>query len=231
MLIGICILAFGYFWGGLSATEQMFPFEQIAYIKNTLFKVSTQHTDQPKPRNSIFQVFRPQVSVVMIGDSLTEAAEWNDIFPDIKIANRGVGGDRADKILLRMEPIFAVNAKKAFLMIGINDIYSGQTISTIFDNYTNIIRQLKNRGIEVYIQSTLECSKSTCGERLEDVRKLNKKLKAYATENHVQFININDGLTSQQAGLLNVYTYDGIHLLGNGYVVWSKAIQPYMTSN
>ena len=228
ILIGMFILVIGFLWGVLTATNKIFPFEQIAYLERALLPVSQPQTKEPKPRNSIFQAFNPQVSVVMIGDSLTEAAEWHDIFPDIKIANRGIGGDRANDILLRMEPILNLNASKAFLMFGINDVYSGQSIDAILNNYTSITRQLQNKGIEVYIQATLECSRSICEEKLLKVRELNKKLETYAKENHIAFININNGLTSQEEGLLKKYTYDGIHLLGSGYLVWGKAISPYV---
>jgi len=231
ILIGFCVLVFGYFWGGITVYKQIFPFEQIRYVKNALLGGSLQQANQPKPRNTIFQTFSPQVSVVMIGDSITQGGEWNDIFPQTKIANRGIGGDRADDILMRMEPIFSVNAKKAFLMVGINDIYSGQTTSTIFENYTNIVRQLKSKGIEVYIQSTLECSKSKCGNKLQQVRELNGKLKAYAKEQNITYININDGLTTEDDGLLSQFSLDGVHLLGNGYLKWADTLSPYIKSN
>lgn len=218
------MLIFGYFWGGLTVYKQIFPFEQIRGVKNALFG----QANQPKPRNTIFQTFSPQVSVVMIGDSITEGGEWNDIFPQTKIANRGISGDRADDILLRMEPIFSVNAKKAFLMVGINDISSGMTTETIFENYINIVQQLKRRGVEVYIQSTIECSKSKCGIKLQQVRDLNNKLKAYANEQNITYININTGLATEVDGLLSQYSPDGVHLLGSGYLMWAKTITPYI---
>lgn len=192
---------------------------------------SLQKPNEPKPRNTIFQTFTPQVTVVMIGDSITEGGEWSDIFPQTKIANRGIGGDKTDDILRRMEPIFSVNAKKAFVMIGINDIYNWQTIDTIFNNYIDIVRQLKSKGTDVYIQSTLECSKNKCGDKLEKVRELNKKLKAYAAEQKITYININDGLTTEEDGLLGQYSLDGVHLLGSGYLKWSKTLSPYIASN
>lgn len=189
---------------------------------------SLQQSNKPRPRNTIFQTFSPQANVVMIGDSITHGGEWHEIFPRTTIANRGIGGDKTEDILRRMEPIFAVNAKKAFVMVGINDIYGGQSIDTIFNNYTNIVQQLKNKGTTVYIQSTLECSNNKCGNKLVKVRELNEKLKAYAEQHELTYININNGLASETKGLLKEYTYDGIHLLGSGYLKWSKTISPYV---
>ena len=233
ILIGILILCFGYFFGGLTYHKQIFPFEQIRIVRNMLLGIFIQKNKdykEPKIRNTLFQTFSPNADVVMIGDSITEGGVWNEVFTDIRVANRGIGGDRADDILLRMDPIFAVNAQKAFIMVGINDIYEGESIENIFKNYKNIVQQLRIRVKEVFIQSTIECSISKCGNKIEKVRELNKKLKLYAEEQVINYIDINVGLTSDKQGLLSEYTSDGVHLNGKGYLIWSQTISPYVYS-
>jgi lysophospholipase L1-like esterase len=236
ILIGIFVLSFGYLWGGLTVYEQIFPFEKIRHLKNKLtgkHTVNNSLSANPnwKERREQFEIFGRQADVVMIGDSITQGGHWDDIFPNIKVANRGIGGDRTDDVIGRLENIISVKPKKAFIMIGINDLGLGRSVDDIFSDYMKIVTTLENNKIQVYIQSTLECSKSDWVEKLQNVRKLNEKLKTYATDNKITFININDGLTSQEDGLLKEYTHDGIHLLGNGYVVWSKTITPYIISN
>ena len=115
--------------------------------------------------------------------------------------------------------------------LGINDIYGGLSINIIFKNYINIINLLQNQNIIVYIQSTLECSRYYCGDNIEKVRALNNKLKVYADEQKITYININDALTSEKDGLISDYTNDGTHLLDKGYLIWSKTIKPYINSN
>ena len=230
-LIVVVVGIAGYFWGGLTVYERLFPYEQVRAAYYALHDGPLGTVAKPNPRNTIFQTFSPQANVVMIGDSLTADGEWSEMFPQSKIANRGIGRDRADNILLRMDPILAVNPNKAFVMVGINDIGYGQSVDTIFSNYTNIVQQLTDKGITVYIQSTLECSKSVCGDRLDKVRDLNTRLSTYAEQQKLSYININAGLTTEKDGLLKDYTYDGTHLLGSGYLKWSKTIAPYVTSN
>ena len=236
ILIGFFVLAFGYSMGALTVYKQIFPYEQIRLVKNLLNGKYTRNNSLPvnpnhKERREQFEIFGRQADIVMIGDSITHAGHWDDIFPNIKIANRGVGSNRTDDVIGRIDNILSVKPKKAFVMIGINDLSWGKNIDDIFSDYKKIVTTLQNNKIKVYIQSILECSKANCGKKLEDVRSLNEKLKAYATVNNITFININDGLTSQQDGLLKEYTYDGIHLLGNGYFVWSKTITPFVISN
>lgn len=167
----------------------------------------------------------------MIGDSITSYGHWEDIFPSIKIANRGVGGDRTDDIIRRLNSIVSVKPKKALIMAGINDIVLGREINDIVSDYIKIVNVLQDQGVEVLIQSTLECNRAKCGTMLDKVRDLNAKLKGYASEHKIIYININDGLTGEKKGLLNEYTYDGVHLLGGGYVKWSNAIAPFIIKN
>jgi lysophospholipase L1-like esterase len=181
-----------------------------------------------RPRNSIFEAFHPHADFVMVGDSLTEAAEWREIFPEVRIVNRGISGDRTDDILRRMDAIFATGAKRAFVMAGFNDFALNQSVATAFGNYRKIVDQLTERGTYVYIQSTLECSRDVCGRILDDIRALNELLRDYAGEKGLIFIDINKSLASPEVGLLKQYTYDGIHLLGTGYVQWKRAIEQHV---
>jgi lysophospholipase L1-like esterase len=236
------IVTFGlacWLYGILTFYLEIFPFQQIREVKNlmlggTLSEERAAKLKQAEPtayqnsRNNLFQAFTPKVDVVMIGDSLTNAFEWADISVSNKIANRGIGGDTAEDILNRLEPIFALKPQKAFLMFGINDIYARKPVNDIFNNYINIIKNLRKNQIEVYIVSTVECSLAICGARLETVRLLNQKLAEYAKNEKIIYININSTLSNDKLGLLSEYTPDGIHLLANGYGKWVAMIKPFI---
>src|SRR5262249_33686144 len=98
----------GYLWGGFTVYKQIFPYRQIQILKNEY--VGGSPTTSPRytifqisPRLTMFQTFSPTSDVVMVGDSLTSNAAWTQIFPKVQIANRGIGGDTTDDILLRMQ--------------------------------------------------------------------------------------------------------------------------------
>jgi hypothetical protein len=38
---------------------------------------------------------------VMPGDSLTEGIDWRELFPDVKILNRGISGDTSAGVLTK----------------------------------------------------------------------------------------------------------------------------------
>lgn len=222
-IIGIA----AYILGGVTVHRQLYPFSQLRKIKIWL-SPSKSISEGFKPRNSLFHIFHPKAQVVMIGDSLTQRAEWSEIFPGITIANRGIDGDTSDDILKRIDQILLVEAKKAFIMLGINDINFGSSVEEIIDNYIKIILILKRNNITVYIQSTLECNRNICGETLTKIRLLNEQLKYYADKEGLIYININEDLTDINSGLLFKFSPDGVHLLGSGYLIWSKKISYYI---
>ena len=169
VLAGLLIFSIGYLWGGLTIYKQIFPFEQLRLVKSAVLNKSSDHNRlAPNPmrqeRRDQYQLFGRQADVVMIGDSITQAGHWEDIFPTVRIANRGVDWDRTDDVLRRMDTILSVKPEKAFIMIGINDFSMRRSVDEVFTDYTRIVNELQNNNIQVYIQSTLECR--NCGERL-----------------------------------------------------------------
>lgn len=175
-----------------------------------------------------FELFRRPSDVVMIGDSITQQGHWHDMFPHVRIANRGVGGDKTGDVIRRLDDIARLKPRKAFLMMGINDFGWGLGVDDVLANYSKIVNFLLEKEIIVYIQSTIECSKTVCGAKLRQVRSLNQKLQQLSIENKVYFINLNDELSDHENGLRDQYTFDGIHLSGAGYVVWQRSLMHLM---
>jgi lysophospholipase L1-like esterase len=222
-----------YFWGAVTVYKQIFPYPQLQalkykYLVPYLQPPKHEYLGSPLSRYMMFRTFSPRSDVVMIGDSLTSEAPWNEIFPKVQIANRGMSGDTTNDILSRMDTILSVSPKKALIMVGINDVDRGAPVDSVFQNYTEIVKNLQRAGVNVIIQSTLECSKRVCGDRVFRVRELNKQLKDFAHRSNILFVDINADLSSPTDGLLSKYTSDGIHLLPSGYVKWSEKIGPYI---
>lgn len=208
-----------FVWGILTMKIRIFPY---SLLKNIVIG-----SDQPdksitaKARG--FDLFNAQADIVFIGDSIIEAAQWQDMFPSKKIANRGIASDTARGIITRMDGILATNPKKAFIMVGFNDLHGGTSVEEVFSDYRDIVRTLEDAGIIVVIQSTVEC-----GARLhrvrDKIRTLNKKLQQFAITNGNLWIDLNAQLASPSTGLISTYSYDGIHLNGDGYFQWRELI-------
>ena len=231
----ICILP-AYLWGVVSGYKHLFPTRQLFLLQNRLVSSGSllsgtylmHYVAQTKPRNTLFEAIQTQSDIVMIGDSLTQDGLWSEMFPAVKIANRGIGGDRTIDVLNRMGPILATKSKKAFILLGLNDFAYGVSVDQVFSNYIKIVQALQKNGMTVYIQSTLECSRATCGTQDDMVKALNLKLQAYAKVNKIVFIDLNKVFAPKNTGLLSKYTYDGSHLTGGGYAQWGALISPFI---
>lgn len=217
-----------YLWGLMTIYLEIFPYDQLRSAKQKLVADNVVSRHPRNLRLSQFELFSPNVDVVMVGDSLTEGGIWNEMFPELRVANRGITGDTTDKILNRIETILSTHPKKAFLMAGINDIEGQVGLEKLLWNYVRIVHRLQAAKIRVYIQSTVECNRSSCGEKLDKVRALNKRLKQFAAKNNLPYIDLNIGITSEADGLLDEFTSDGIHLTGMAYWHWREKLLPYM---
>lgn len=67
-----------------------------------------------------FEYYKTKADIVMVGDSITDGSEWHEMFPQLNIVNRGISGDTTVGVLNRLEGITQTQAKKAFIMIGVN---------------------------------------------------------------------------------------------------------------
>jgi lysophospholipase L1-like esterase len=233
-LAAVFALVFAFGWGYLAAANRLFPSGQIEAIR-AYFATSPGeaglHTAYWLEKTSFFDQFTKKASVVMIGDSLTDGAEWAEMFPGIAIANRGIDGDTTGGVLQRMEGIESVHAKKAFIMIGINDFAKeGRSVDAVFADYGRIVSRLEKSGAKVFVQSTLQCNlKATwisCAAIQEKIGQLNKRLATLASAK-VAFIDLNANL-SGEGGLKPELTYDGVHLNADGYLAWKRAISKFV---
>jgi len=161
-------------------------------------------------------------TIVMIGDSLTAWGDWPILLNRKDVANKGRAGDTTIDVLERMEEIYRLKPQMALVMIGINDIMKGREAAAVFSNYRRIIQGLLARHINPVIQSTLFLAGDD--QRNETIDSLNLKLRLYAREQKLPFLDLNKRLSSHNQ--LNAsFTSDGLHLNSAGYRAWGKEIQ------
>jgi lysophospholipase L1-like esterase len=230
-IIALACFIIGMGAGASIYKYKLFPVSAVRAARNVVLGDPLDRfmaNDVTNPRNSVFEAFHPHADIVMIGDSITNNGEWQEMFPGVSIANRGIASARSDHILRRLPTILESTPKEAFLMFGVNDLSILQSVDVTFANYKEIVAKLQAAGVAVVIQSTLECSRSHCGEVVDHIKELNARLRDFAASKNIRYIDINAGLTSESEGLLRQFTFDGIHLTGPGYVKWRAALTPYI---
>lgn len=174
--------------------------------------------------------------IVFLGNSITNGAEWGELFRNPHVKNRGISGDIAEGVYDRLEAITKGKPKKIFLLIGINDVARGTSADTIVKRIEKIVRRIKEETprTKIYIQSLLPVN-DQFGKfgghtsRGNVVLEVNRQLVKLAKDEVVTYIDLYSHFKNKDNEKLNPeYTNDGLHLLGNGYMLWKKIVEKYI---
>lgn len=171
----------------------------------------------------------------MLGNSLTDGCEWHELFNNPHIKNRGISGDIVAGVIDRLETVANGHPRKIFLMIGINDISHDLSADSIAQSVLSAIDRLHRLSPDtrLYVQSLLPVNPSIHYRRLEGkeqvILRTNAILLDAAPRHNYTFIDLYTHFVSDGGTLLDPqYTNDGLHLLGSGYLLWQKLLQPYI---
>lgn len=188
-------------------------------------------------RKTLFEVLPvSHGAIVFLGNSITDGCEWNEFFPGKKIVNRGISGDVTRGILHRLDAIVNIKPEKVFLMIGTNDLARNVPVDTIFVNICKIATTIREQSpsTHVYVQTILPVN-PTFGRfaghtsRAEDIVLINKRLQAWCQSvKGVTFIDLHTSFLDADGYLDEKYTNDGLHLSGEGYLLWSGLIRDFV---
>ena len=180
-----------------------------------------------KHKKSQFQMLsqNTKYTTVMLGDSITDEGQWDELLDNPLVQNRGISGDTTDGVLERLDSINK-SIKQVFIMIGVNDIMRGKDVDEVYSNYLKIIKFFQDRNIKVYIQSTLFIGERRAENFNIKVENLDKRLEKYAKENNITFINLNPIFAPNKV-LKKEFTFDDLHLNGTAYKLWAQEIRKY----
>ena len=203
----------------------------IDYLKLKL-KTGTQngHEVHYKERMSLFEIMpKNTCNIIFLGTSITEQCDWSELFDNANIKNRGIGSDIISGVIGRLDEIVKSNPKKIFLEIGINDLSKKRTVEEILIDYEKLINLIRYKlpQTKLYIQSILPTD-NRASLQTTDIIAINKGLKNLTAKYDLKYVNLFDLLKNDENKLDTVYTYDGVHLYGNAYLIWKKAIENYV---
>ena len=199
------------------------------FLLGTVMSQAWMIQDDPyyKHRKSQFEQLmnNERYETMMLGDSITDEGQWDELLNNTKVQNRGISGDTTDGVIDRLNSV-SKGIKQVFIMIGVNDIMRAREVDEIFANYLKIIQTFKDKNIKVYIQSTLYIGESRKENFNPKVEELDRRLEKYASENQITFINLNPIFAPQKV-LKKEFTSDDLHLNGSAYKLWAEQIKKY----
>lgn len=170
--------------------------------------------------------------VIFFGDSITQWGDWCEFLGKANILNRGIAGDNTNGLLARVDEVIRHRPSKLFILVGTNDLNKHMPAAAIVAIYRRIISavQVASPGTRIFVQSVLPINNQLIGRQYytgtnEQIVALNAGLKEMAASLQVTFVNVYDALLDSTGQMDARYTYDGLHLSGEGYLKWVQLLK------
>jgi len=179
--------------------------------------------------------------VAFFGDSRVIGADWNAAYPDSKVVNLGIGGDRIGNLLTRMSQIRTLSENGqlecVFLAIGGNDCMSGSYDSAVFrTGYDRLLTELEDLGMTVYVNTVAgitdedsNVSSKTAKTVNGRMKEANTIIKELAQSHSMTVIDMAALMNNSDGKLKSSYALpDGVHFSAAGNQLWFDTLRPYV---
>jgi lysophospholipase L1-like esterase len=176
----------------------------------------------------------PQNAILFVGSS--SFTKWTDVqhyFPDYKIINRGFGGSSLkDVIRYANDIIISYKPKQVVIYCSDNDfagneqLTPAELVERVKQLFFIIRKGLPGANI-TYISIKPSPSRSRFMQKEEIA---NKDIQQFlATQKNTGFVDVYH-LMLNDAGkpIPSIFLEDSLHMNGDGYAIWKKALQPVL---
>lgn len=174
-----------------------------------------------------------EVDVIFLGDSITQGWEgagkeaWAKHFAHRKPMNAGIGGDRTQHVLWRLDNgnIKGITPKVAVLMIGTNNSQN-HTPEQIADGIKAIVAKLREKLPEtkVLLLAIFPRGPDASDPRRRTTIGANEIVKSLDDGKHVFYLDLAPKFLSSDGTLDKAIMPDLLHLSPRGYEIWAEGI-------
>ena len=175
------------------------------------------------------------VDVLFLGDSITDGWRgkngkpvWDKAFGDLKPANFGIGGDRTQHVLWRIQngELDGIKPKVAVLMIGTNNT-GNDTAEQIADGVTAIVKTIheKSPKTSVLVLAVFPRGKMIPNPGNTKIIEINKIIAKLDNKKDVVYRDIGEKFM-KDGQIPQTIMPDYLHLSQDGYQIWADAITP-----
>ena len=180
-----------------------------------------------------------EVELLFVGDSITFGwnnngkATWERFYGPRKAANIGIGGDRTQHVLWRLDhgEVDGIAPKVAVLMIGTNNLGSN-TPEQIAEGVAADVQALRTKLPETKVLLLAifprDPEPSARRERLEAVN--HRIAKLADTDEKVTYLDIGPHFLDADGTISKEIMPDFLHLSPQGYRIWADAMEPTLWS-
>jgi len=177
------------------------------------------------------------IELVFLGDSITQGWNnnevWKKYYGHRKPLNAGIGGDRTQHVLWRLDNgnIDGLQPKLVVMMIGTNNSRDNSA-AEITDGVTAIVKKLGEKLPETKV---LVLAVFPRGEKAENnpqrdkLKEVNQAIAKLADDKRVYFLDIGPKFLKDDGSLGKDIMPDFLHLSPAGYQIWAESIEPQVS--
>ncbi|MSU77719.1 MAG: GDSL family lipase [Gemmataceae bacterium] len=175
--------------------------------------------------------------MVFLGDSITDGwrgkagkAGWDKHFAGVKVANFGIGGDRTQHVLWRIQngELDGVNPKGVVLMIGTNNT-GNDSVEEIAAGVAAIVKTISQKApkAEILVLGVFPRSKMIPNPGNTKIIAINKIITKLDNNKEITYQDI--GAKFLKDGQIPAEIMpDYLHLSEKGYQIWGDAIGTFV---
>lgn len=221
--------------GSTNYQNWMFSFIPLDMEGLTFANRPTTHSTYYHQRKTLFEGLLDEAGeIILLGDSMTDGCEWNELLGNDKVKNRGISGDVTLGVLDRLEEVTASKPDKVFLLIGTNDLARGYSPEEVIKNIGSIVTgiNLASPETKVYVQSITPVNNhfgmfGGHTSKGKQIKKVNAALRS-GIGGRYQFVDLYAAFINEDGKMDIEFSNDGLHLNRAGYGVWEKVLRDYL---
>ncbi len=182
------------------------------------------------------RVAQGNVDLLFIGDSITQGWErngkavWDEYYGSRNAVNLGIGGDRTQHVLWRLDHgnIDGISPKAAVIMIGTNNSNGpDNTVAEIADGIRAIVAKLRTElpEMELLLLDIFPRGANPNPQRGK-ILQVNQIVRKLATRDEkVHYLAIGHHFVEADGTISTAIMPDSLHLSPGGYRIWADAIE------
>jgi lysophospholipase L1-like esterase len=180
------------------------------------------------------RVKQGNADLIFIGDSITQGWEgngkavWEEFYGKRNAVNLGIGGDRTQHVLWRIEngEVDGIKPGVAVLMIGTNNSGSN-TADEIADGVKAIVRRLREKlpDTKVLLLAVFPRNEKPTPVR-DKLNEVNDKIASLSDSKSVTYLDIGKNFLNDDGTISKEIMPDFLHLSPKGYRIWADAMEP-----
>ena len=237
-LLSLLLLLLSLAAGALAAPQPPKPFEPTLgtpkHGNAHFYELHAQHLKRSKE----------PMQLLFLGDSITEGWTkapdiWKASFEQYQAANFGIGGDRTEHVIWRIEDgvLNGIHPKVVVLMLGTNNssAQTGKEIAAADKRIIELIHakvpEAKVLLLAIFPRGPRKGSDGRLDDgiaRMQVIREANQELAKLDDAKQIRFLDIGARFLGTDGKIPDEVMTDQLHPNATGYKIWADAMRPLL---